>query len=250
MDSLANSDSERRAPETDVIEKYNEDNSTDQTIKTCEKDESKDLAIHVENVLNDEKTDCEDKEECPDTPVTVETPNQIDEVNEISDEVLPKPYVTKRFSVDYKKNRIDIKRYSIDCSRNVTLDELASLEQELARTNVGVRLGPRRKSSGILKSTSESMESCDKRFKAKHDSASDDDEVFEKPAVLNDYEGPREPPATPVGRDELALRRHRFFSDLVCAARAAVEHRVRFDPLGPVVADSVLPAPSTYPHLR
>ncbi|CAG9581543.1 unnamed protein product [Danaus chrysippus] len=238
MDSLANSDAERRKSETDVIEKCNEEISTDQTIETPEKDETKDLTIHIENVLNDEKTECDDKEECPDTPVSVETPNQNDEANEITDEVFPKPNFTKRFSVDYKKNRIDIKRYSIDCSRNVTLDELASLEQELARTNVGVRLGPRRKSSGILKSTSESMESCDKRFKVKHDSASDDDEVFEKPAVLNDYEGPREPPATPVGRDELALRRHRFFSDLVCAARAAVEHRVRFDPLGPVVADS------------
>lgn len=45
-----------------------------------------------------------------------------------------------------------------------------------------------------------------------------------------------EPPTTPIGRDELALRRHRFFSDLLNAAHAAVEHRVRFDPLGPIVA--------------
>ncbi|KAJ1520803.1 hypothetical protein ONE63_003894 [Megalurothrips usitatus] len=49
-------------------------------------------------------------------------------------------------------------------------------------------------------------------------------------------EGTREPPATPVGRDELALRRHRFFSDLLTAAQAAADHRVRFDPRGPVVA--------------
>ncbi|XP_049857999.1 adenylyl cyclase-associated protein 1 [Schistocerca gregaria] len=55
----------------------------------------------------------------------------------------------------------------------------------------------------------------------------EDDEVFE---------GGGEPPATPVGRDELALRRHRFFSDLLGAAKASVEHRVRFDPLGPTVA--------------
>jgi adenylyl cyclase-associated protein len=48
--------------------------------------------------------------------------------------------------------------------------------------------------------------------------------------------GTAEPPATPVGRDELALRRHRFFSDLLQAHQAGAEHRVRFDPLGPTVA--------------
>jgi hypothetical protein len=48
--------------------------------------------------------------------------------------------------------------------------------------------------------------------------------------------GTAEPPATPVGRDELALRRHRFFSDLLQAHQAGTEHRVRFDPLGPTVA--------------
>jgi hypothetical protein len=48
--------------------------------------------------------------------------------------------------------------------------------------------------------------------------------------------GTAEPPATPVGRDELALRRHRFFSDLLEAHQAGAEHRVHFDPLGPVVA--------------
>ncbi|XP_078038842.1 adenylyl cyclase-associated protein 1 isoform X2 [Augochlora pura] len=47
--------------------------------------------------------------------------------------------------------------------------------------------------------------------------------------------GMQEPPATPVARDELALRRHRFFSDLLQAAQNATEHRVRFDPLGPMV---------------
>lgn len=46
-----------------------------------------------------------------------------------------------------------------------------------------------------------------------------------------------EPPRTPVGKDELALRRHRFFSELLTAAQSAIEHKVRFDPLGPEVAD-------------
>ncbi|XP_072766855.1 adenylyl cyclase-associated protein 1 isoform X3 [Anoplolepis gracilipes] len=45
----------------------------------------------------------------------------------------------------------------------------------------------------------------------------------------------QEPPATPVARDELALRRHRFFSDLLQAAQNSTGHRVRFDPLGPMV---------------
>lgn len=47
--------------------------------------------------------------------------------------------------------------------------------------------------------------------------------------------GMQEPPATPIARDELALRRHRFFSDLLQAAQNSSEHRVRFDPLGPMV---------------
>ena len=45
-----------------------------------------------------------------------------------------------------------------------------------------------------------------------------------------------EPPVTPIGRDELALKRHRFFSELLSAAQAAAEHRVRFNPLGPDIA--------------
>ena len=49
------------------------------------------------------------------------------------------------------------------------------------------------------------------------------------------------PPTTPIGRDELALKRHRFFSDLLEAAHAAVEHRVRFDPMGPIVPEVVEP---------
>lgn len=48
-----------------------------------------------------------------------------------------------------------------------------------------------------------------------------------------DCDGMQEPPATPVAKDELALRRHRFFSDLLLAANSSSEHRVRFDPLGP-----------------
>ena len=38
-----------------------------------------------------------------------------------------------------------------------------------------------------------------------------------------------------VARDELALRRHRFFSELLSAAQAATEHRVRFDPFGTTI---------------
>lgn len=48
--------------------------------------------------------------------------------------------------------------------------------------------------------------------------------------------GLNEPPATPVGRDELALKRHRFFSDLMAVAEAQDRHRVRFDPRGPSVS--------------
>ncbi|XP_043287435.1 adenylyl cyclase-associated protein 1 [Venturia canescens] len=59
------------------------------------------------------------------------------------------------------------------------------------------------------------------------------EEDDEKPSEGCD--GMQEPPATPVARDELALRRHRFFSDLLQAARNTSEHRVHFDPLGPVV---------------
>lgn len=55
-----------------------------------------------------------------------------------------------------------------------------------------------------------------------------------------EHGGIQEPPATPIGRDELALRRHRFFSELLTAAQHANEHRVRFDPLGPVVAGGEL----------
>lgn len=58
-------------------------------------------------------------------------------------------------------------------------------------------------------------------------------------AVYREEGGVQEPPVTPIGRDELALKRHRFFSELLTAAQAAVEHRVRFDPLGPDVADDL-----------
>ncbi|XP_032677722.1 uncharacterized protein LOC116847144 isoform X1 [Odontomachus brunneus] len=52
--------------------------------------------------------------------------------------------------------------------------------------------------------------------------------------VQEGWSGMQEPPATPVARDELALRRHRFFSELLQVAQNT-EHRVRFDPLGPRV---------------
>lgn len=144
----------------------------------------------------------------------------------------------KRFSVDFKRPRLDFKRYSVDFRQDsTTLEELERLESELSRTIISVRPGLRRKSSGILKSTTSSNGYDQQRVLNKEESCSeDDDDVFER-RVLGE-EGGEGPPATPVGRDELAMRRHRFFSDLVCAARAAVEHRVRFDPLGPVVADT------------
>ncbi|XP_047984974.1 adenylyl cyclase-associated protein 1 isoform X2 [Leguminivora glycinivorella] len=156
----------------------------------------------------------------------------------INDDILAQVYkrelMKKRYSVDIKKSRMDFKRFSVDYRRDTaTLEELARLEQKLAQTNFDVRPGGRRKSTGILK-TSVSTGSGDQ--KSFQEPSSDDDDVFEK-GTPESTERPTEPPATPVGRDELALRRHRFFSDLVCAARAAVEHRVRFDPLGPVVAE-------------
>lgn len=52
--------------------------------------------------------------------------------------------------------------------------------------------------------------------------------------------GIQEPPATPVGKDELALRRHRFFSELLKASQNPNTHRVRFDPLGPVIAGELI----------
>uniref|UniRef100_A0A182KEJ8 Uncharacterized protein n=1 Tax=Anopheles christyi TaxID=43041 RepID=A0A182KEJ8_9DIPT len=59
---------------------------------------------------------------------------------------------------------------------------------------------------------------------------------FAEDRLMMEEGGIMEPPTTPIGRDELALRRHRFFSELLNAAHAAVEHRVRFDPLGPEIA--------------
>lgn len=161
------------------------------------------------------------------------------EVDDDIDLVLTKrDLYKKRYSVDYKqRSRLNFKRFSVDCRLDsATLEELARLEEELARTNVDVRPGGRRKSTGILKSTTSSSNEQMSEQCFRQEPVSDDDEVFEENASTGQA-GLKEPPATPVGRDELALRRHRFFSDLVCAARAAVEHRVRFDPLGPIVAD-------------
>lgn len=161
----------------------------------------------------------------------------VSEVGDDIDLILTKRELSKkRYSVDYKRSRLDFKRFSVDCRRDsATLEELARLEEELARTNIDVRPGGRRKSTGILKSTASSSNDMSEQC-SKQEPVSDDDEVFEENASTGESQS-KEPPATPVGRDELALRRHRFFSDLVCAARAAVEHRVRFDPLGPVFAD-------------
>ncbi|XP_037816485.1 uncharacterized protein LOC119606901 isoform X1 [Lucilia sericata] len=46
---------------------------------------------------------------------------------------------------------------------------------------------------------------------------------------INDV-GCIEPPVTPVGRDELELKRQRIYKDLLCAAQAAVKHNARFEP--------------------
>lgn len=54
-------------------------------------------------------------------------------------------------------------------------------------------------------------------------------------AARAETDGCFEPPVTPVGRDDVELRRHRFFNDLLKAAQAAREHRVRFNPLGPEI---------------
>ncbi|KAL1109974.1 hypothetical protein AAG570_014083 [Ranatra chinensis] len=58
-----------------------------------------------------------------------------------------------------------------------------------------------------------------------------DDSEDEGGEVEDHRGGMTEPPVTPVGRDELALRRHRFFTDLMTASQEM--HRVRFDPRGP-----------------
>lgn len=52
------------------------------------------------------------------------------------------------------------------------------------------------------------------------------------------------PPTTPL--DCLALKRHRFFNELLGAAQSAAEHRVRFDPLGPFVAEAPSFGPEDY----
>lgn len=51
------------------------------------------------------------------------------------------------------------------------------------------------------------------------------------------------PPTTPL--DELALKRHRFFTDLIDAAHAAIEHRVKFDTPALIVNEVV--EPEEYP---
>ncbi|XP_044020221.1 adenylyl cyclase-associated protein 1 isoform X1 [Aphidius gifuensis] len=56
----------------------------------------------------------------------------------------------------------------------------------------------------------------------------EDDDSLEVSGML-------EPPATPIAKDELALRRHKFFSDLIHATNLSANHKVHFDPLGPLV---------------
>ncbi|KAJ8736232.1 hypothetical protein PYW08_006888 [Mythimna loreyi] len=240
MNSNSDSDNENKLPATDDNDTQEKDEFSP-TIKESVKQEV-DLGTQEEPEIS-LPVSCDE----PDMKNSEEARNDsISEAGEVDtlDLVLPKKDLArKRYSVDYKRTRLDFKRFSVDCRRDsATLEELTRLEQELARTNVDVRPGGRRKSTGILKSTTNSSNGMsENRPSSKQESDTEDDEVFEESAAKSgENEGPHDPPATPVGRDELALRRHRFFSDLVCAARAAVEHRVRFDPLGPVVADAGL----------
>lgn len=50
-----------------------------------------------------------------------------------------------------------------------------------------------------------------------------------------------EPPTTPIGKDELALKRHRYFTELLDAAQAAIDQRVCSNPMGPMIADILSP---------
>lgn len=57
-----------------------------------------------------------------------------------------------------------------------------------------------------------------------------------------------EPPTTPIGKDELALKRHRYFTELLDAAQAAIDQRVCSNPMGPMIAEIMNPpqhVPST-----
>lgn len=98
----------------------------------------------------------------------------------------------------------------------------------------------RTSSGGILKRPSIAWPAEEKPRGSVRMEVSDDDDVFMAPPACVLAARKQSLPAGvgggAVGRDELALRRHRVFSELVGAARAAQEHRVRFDPLGPLVA--------------
>ena len=56
---------------------------------------------------------------------------------------------------------------------------------------------------------------------------------FALDSPFGENDGVQEPPVTPVGRDELELKRRRLFSEILSAVQASVEHRVRFNPSGP-----------------
>lgn len=49
------------------------------------------------------------------------------------------------------------------------------------------------------------------------------------------------PPTTPL--DELALKRHRFFSDLIDSAHMAIEQRVKLESLGHLVTEVAIIEP-------
>lgn len=52
-----------------------------------------------------------------------------------------------------------------------------------------------------------------------------------------------EPPVTPVGRDELELKRQRLYTELLRAAHAAVEHSVAVRGMTASIASDGSPSP-------
>lgn len=120
-------------------------------------------------------------------------------------------------------------------------DEESSPTDSIAKEDAIPATAFRRTSSGgILKRPSIAWPAEEKPRGSVRMEVSDDDDVFMAPPACVLAARKQSLPAGlgggAVGRDELALRRHRVFSELVGAARAAQEHRVRFDPLGPLVA--------------
>lgn len=134
---------------------------------------------------------------------------------------------------------------SVSNDRDGTAEESDDEESSPTNSNIKEDVIPeaafrRTSSGGILKRPSIVWPAEEKPRGSVRMEVSDDDDVFMAPPACVLAARKQSLPAGlgggAVGRDELALRRHRVFSELVGAARAAQEHRVRFDPLGPLVA--------------